>query len=74
MKRMYNNVFSRTRRDNSLPPQTAIVEGEEEVSETSDQSRNTPRKKLLSECDSLSDVQAYTMLGSTNHPAEGIHT
>ncbi|KHN82377.1 Protein TAPT1 -like protein [Toxocara canis] len=59
--------FSRPRRDNSLPP-PAIPECEEkeEMSEVGDATKATPKRRPRpNECDeSLSGVQAYTMLNN----------
>uniref|UniRef100_A0A915BBS3 Protein TAPT1 homolog n=1 Tax=Parascaris univalens TaxID=6257 RepID=A0A915BBS3_PARUN len=59
--------FSRQRRDNSLPP-PAIPECEEreEMQEVNDATKATPkRRQRPNECDeSLSGVQAYTMLNN----------
>ncbi|VDO36049.1 unnamed protein product [Onchocerca flexuosa] len=66
-----------SRRDNSLPPHTANSEKDqkEDISEATDQSKNTPRKRTrTTECDSLSDVQAYTMLDNATEPVEGIQS
>ncbi|VDN21009.1 unnamed protein product [Gongylonema pulchrum] len=76
-RRTKSLAIFKPRRDNSLPPQVAIAEGEEkeDISEVSDQTRSSPRRRTrTTECESLSDVQAYTMLGSATEPAEGIHS
>lgn len=67
----------KSRRDNSLPPQNPIAEMDEkeDVSEISDQTRSTPRRRIrTTECESLSDVQAYTMVTDSTESAEGIQS
>lgn len=63
----------RARRDNSLPSHTINAEKDEkeDASEVTDQSKNTPRRRTrTTECESLSDVQAYTMLDNAIEPIE----
>lgn len=65
--------FYRSRRDNSLPSHSANAEKDEkeDALEVADQSKNTPRKRTrTTECESLSDVQAYTMLDNATEPME----
>ncbi|VDO29656.1 Uncharacterized protein BM_BM3623 [Brugia malayi] len=72
-RRTKSLAIFKSRRDNSLPSHTTNTEKDEkeDASEIADQSKNTPRKRTrTTECESLSDVQAYTMLGNATEPME----
>ncbi|VBB25475.1 unnamed protein product [Acanthocheilonema viteae] len=72
-RRTKSLAIFKSRRDNSLPSYTANAEKDEreDASEVADQSKNTPRKRTrTTECESLSDVQAYTMLDNATEPME----
>ncbi|CAG9537891.1 unnamed protein product [Cercopithifilaria johnstoni] len=72
-RRTKSLAIFKSRRDNSLPSHTANAEKDEkeDVSEVADQSKNTPRKRTRTTgCESLSDVQAYTMLDNATEPME----
>uniref|UniRef100_A0A8R1XPP5 Uncharacterized protein n=1 Tax=Onchocerca volvulus TaxID=6282 RepID=A0A8R1XPP5_ONCVO len=74
---LFSSPVNKSRKDNSLPPHTANGEKDEkeDISEATDRSKNTPRKRTrTTECDSLSDVQAYTMLDNATEPVEGIQS
>ncbi|KAK0411102.1 hypothetical protein QR680_005483 [Steinernema hermaphroditum] len=69
-------VQNRHTRDKSLPPSTAIPEGEEREDSVESQKENvtqlSPKRKVPTiECESLTDIQAYTMLGKE---ADGIQS
>lgn len=71
-------VFSRSHRDSSLPPPAAIPECEEkeegaELNETP-KVASARRRTRTTDCESLSDVQAYTMLTNTPENAGGIQS
>ncbi|EFO27131.2 hypothetical protein LOAG_01351 [Loa loa] len=76
-RRTKSLAIFKSRRDNSLPSHIANTEKDEkeDMSEVTDQSKITPRKRArTTECESLSDVQAYTMLGNATEPVEGIQS
>lgn len=64
--------FYRSRRDNSLPSHTGTTEKDEkeDASEVAEQPKNTRKRTRTTECESLSDVQAYTMLDNATEPVE----
>ncbi|KAM3716883.1 Protein TAPT1 [Dirofilaria immitis] len=76
-RRTKSLAIFKSRRDNSLPSHTANVEKDEkeDASEVMDQPKNIPRKRTrTTECESLSDVQAYTMLSNAIEPEAGIQS
>lgn len=46
----------------------------EEASEVADQSKKPRKRTRTTECESLSDVQAYTMLANEAEPVAGIES
>uniref|UniRef100_A0A1I8A828 Protein TAPT1 homolog n=1 Tax=Steinernema glaseri TaxID=37863 RepID=A0A1I8A828_9BILA len=78
-RRTQSMIFVQNRsRDKSLPPSTTIPEGDERSHEDSIEpqkesiSQTSPKRKVPTiECESLTDIQAYTMLGKE---ADGIQS
>ncbi|MFH4973535.1 hypothetical protein AB6A40_000244 [Gnathostoma spinigerum] len=64
--------FSQPRRDTSLPPPSIMIPECDEREETNDilsdiAKSSTPRRRMPTECEDLTDVQAYTMLQAAEH-------
>jgi hypothetical protein len=63
----------RNRRDKSLPP-TIDEETRDEVTEQKETRQQTSPKRRVTECESLSDVQAYTLLSGADAVQEEIRS
>ncbi|VDN56074.1 unnamed protein product [Dracunculus medinensis] len=76
-RRTQSLAIFRPRRDKSLPPSAAILEVDEKEDnlESGDTSKATPRRRTrTTECESLTDVQAYTLLNFATENSGEIHS
>ena len=71
------NNFSRAHRDSSLPPSGGVAESEEseEMVEMSEAAKSAQKRRAHpNECESLSEVQAYTLLNNATENTGRIET